>query len=143
MSSQNGSGDHQTIANAASWTVWGSKMDSKGAPRAPTQRLGVVWSAKWAPNELRERRKIVKKVNVFKCKLAFSPLQGFLWLRSGILSRFDLPKRLWPPLRDAEAASWSGLGVQNGPQMSVQSEEKSCKKRVFYSQIAFFVSPGT
>ena len=98
LSSQNGSGDHQTIANAASWTVWGSKMDSKGSPGAPTQRLGAVWSAKWGPNELSERRKIVKKVCVFTCKLAFSLLQGFnlsTWLLRSLGNRQRSPK--WAP----------------------------------------------
>ena len=122
LNSQNGSGDHQTIANAASWTVWGSKMDSKGAPRAPTQRLGAVWSAKWAPNELSERRKIVKKVSVFTCKLAFSPLQEFLWLRSGILSRFDLPKRLQPPLTDRRRSDWERFGSLKWASRRFQSE---------------------
>ena len=34
-------------------------------------------------------------------------------------------------LRDAEAASWSCLGIQNGPRMNSQSEGKSSKKHVF------------
>ena len=60
---------------------------------------------KWAPNELPERGKIVKKACVFTCKLTFSSLQGLdlsKWLqrslshrRRSVLERFGGPK--WAP----------------------------------------------
>ena len=142
---------------------------------------------KWAPNELPERGKIVKKACVFTCKLTFSSLQGldlskWLWRssshrRRSVLERFGGPK--WAPkelperrkiikkacvftvklafsrfgkdiIRDerfglkkeaqngsgnhwviADAASWRGLGAQYGFQRSSQSDGKSLKKHVF------------
>ena len=84
-------------------------MDSKGAPRSPTQRLGAVWSAKWAPNELSERRKIIKKACVFTVKLAFSRFgkdiirdERFGLKKEGLTIR----RRLGNPLRNAAG----GLG---------------------------------
>ena len=118
---------------------------------SPTQLLGRFGGPKWIPKELPdlprsvlERFGVQNALQMSSQSEGKSSLQGFLWVRSGILSRLDLPKRLWPHLRDAEATSWNGLRVQNGVQMISQSEGKSSKKCVFlHANWLFRLSRGS